>query len=90
MKKWEIIELVENYTTYRNFEENWSIFTEIQSIFHKYADVIICKFVFWVPRPLWWCHDTLNGQMRHGIISPTHTLSKYEKKLKVTVHSKEL
>ena len=58
--KWKIVitALVEIVlaTTYRNFEENWSIFTEIHSILHKYADVIICKFEFWVPRPLWWCH----------------------------------
>ena len=35
-------------------------------------------------------HDTLNGQMRHEIIFPTHILSKYEKKLRIPVHSKEL
>ena len=42
------IELVENYLSYNisKLRENRSIITEIQSIFHKYADVIICKFVF--------------------------------------------
>ena len=49
-------------------------------IFRKYVDVIICKFVFWVPRSIWLCKNILNGQMRHEIISPTHTLSKYEKR----------
>ena len=32
--------------TYQNLEENQSLFTEIQSIFQKYADVIICKSKF--------------------------------------------
>ena len=32
--------------TYQNLKENQSIFTEIQSIFQKYANVIICKFKF--------------------------------------------
>ena len=76
--------------TYQNLEENRSIFTEIQSIFQKYADVIICKLKFWVRRPLWWRHELIEGQMRHEIISPIHTLSKYEKKIGVTLHPKEL
>ena len=28
--------------------------------------------------------------MRHEIISPTHNLSKYEKKMGVSIHSEEL
>ena len=72
------------------WKENWSIFTEIQSIFQKYADVIICKLKFWVWRPLWWRHELIEDQMRHEIISPTHNLSKYEKILGVSIYSKEL
>ena len=49
-------------------------------IFCKYVDVLICKFVFLFPRSIWLCKNILNGQMRHDIISPTHTLSKYEEK----------
>ena len=64
--------------------------TEIQSIFQKYADVIICKFKFWVWRPLWCLHELIEDQMRHEIISPTHNLSKYEKILGVSIYSKEL
>ena len=41
---------------------------------------------FWLPRPLWWRQDVLNGQMRYEIIPPTHTLSKYEKKLAIPIH----
>ena len=42
--------------TYQILEEKRSIFTEIQSIFQKYAYVIICKLKFWVRRQLWWRH----------------------------------
>ena len=76
--------------TYQNLKENWSIFTEIQSIFQKYSDVIICKLKFWVRRPLWWRHELIEGQMRHEIIFPTHTLSRYGKKIGVILHPKEL
>ena len=76
--------------TYQNLKENWSIFTEIQSIFQKSANVIICKLIFWVRRPLRWRHELIEGQMRHEIIFPTHNLSKYENKLGVSIHSKEL
>ena len=67
--------------TYQNLKENRSIFTEIQSIFHKYADVIICKLEFWIRRPLSWRHELIEGQMRHEKVSPNHTLLKYEIKL---------
>ena len=76
--------------TYQILKQNRSIFTEIQSIFQNYADVIICKFKFWVWRPLWWRHELIEGQMRHEIISPTHNLSKYEKILGVSIYSEEL
>ena len=76
--------------TYQNLDENWSIFTEIQSIFQKYANDIICKLKFWVRRPLWWRHELIECQMRHEIKSPTHNLSKYEKELGVSIHSEEL
>ena len=76
--------------TYQNLEENQSIFTEMQSIFQKYANIIICKFKFWVRRPLWWRHKLIEGQMRHEIISPFHNLSTYEKILGVLIYSEEL
>ena len=71
-------------------EEKRLISTEIQSIFQKYANVIICKFKFWVRRPLWWHHELIEVQMRHEIIFPFHNLSTKQKILGVPIYSEEL
>ena len=65
--------------------------TEIQSIFQKYADVIICKFeILSLEAIMMTSWVNWMGQMRHEIISPTHNLSKYEKILGVPIYSEEL
>ena len=71
--------------------KNWSIFTEIQSIFQKYDDVIICKLKFWVRRQLWWRHELIEGQMRQwNHISRLILYQDMKKKIGVILHPKAL
>ena len=85
--KWRIVSYcicrqLSSARTYQNLEENQSIYTELQSIFHKYADIIICKFLNLSSEAImmtsWF---TLEGQMKHEIISPIYFLSKYENEI---------